>query len=224
MSMIDRILYHARRSLFSVLSLAALLSLGAHAYGQTAPQLLPYSVKVVAGGGTAGGSGWTVGQTCPVSGNTSTDVYGDGCLATEITLTGPRAAVADAKGNVFFTDYTNGLIRRVDALTGVVTAVAGGVAYTASPGTGMACASGSSLTATDAKGDGCLGTQVFVGAPISLAFSPSGDLYFAELGTSASGATFGADVRKIAATGGFITTTGTISMVAGALYLQQVWL
>lgn len=210
-------LYLVRRFLFFTIALAAPVSLCSGAMAQTAPQLLPYSVKVVAGGGTAGGSGWTTGKACPVSGYTSTDNYGDGCLATEIALSGPRTAVADANGNIFFTDYSNGLIRRVDALSGIVTAVAGGVAYTASPGNGAACATGSSLTATDAKGDGCLGTQVFVGAPIGLAFSPSGDLYFSEIGSSASGATFGADVRKIAATNGTITGTGVISMVDGAL-------
>lgn len=216
--MIGRISYFAHRSLLCLFAVGMTLAcVCTVAEAQTAPQLLPYSVKAVAGGGTAGGTGWVAGQTCPTSGNTSTDVYGDGCLATEITLTGPRAAIADASGNIFFADYANGLIRRVDALTGVVTAVAGGVGYAASPAKGAACASGSSLVATDAKGDGCLGTQVYVAAPIALAFSSTGDLYFAEIGTSAGGATFGADVRKIAATNKAITTTGIISMVDGAL-------
>jgi hypothetical protein len=219
-SIFDRISASANRHSLLLFTFVALAGLCSSVTAQTAPQLLPYSAKVIAGGGTAGGSGWTTGETCPVSAFRSTDIYGDGCLATEIALTGPRTAVSDANGNVFFTDYTNGLIRRVDALTGVVTAVAGGVSSTASPGNGAACAAGASTTATDAKGDGCLGTQVYLAAPIGLAFSPTGDLYFSEIGSSsmptAAKAIFGADVRKIAATGGVIAATGgVISIVDG---------
>jgi len=196
-----------------------------------APQLLPYSVKVIAGGGTAGAAGWTAGKTCPVSGFTSTDIFGDGCLATEIAVTGPRTAVTDAIGNVFFTDYTlgaygsnysNGLIRRMDAITGVVTAVAGGVFASASPQSGAYCSGTSGPKASDNKGDGCLGNQVYLADPIGLVISPAGDLYFSEIGATAPGVTyeklFGADVRKIAATGGVIPATGgVISTVDGAL-------
>ena len=206
-----------------------------YAVQPAAPQLLPYSVKVIAGGGTTA-IPLTVGPgVCAPSGNTPTDTYGDGCLATDLVLAGPRTAVADAYGNVFFTDYTNGLIRRVDAVTGVVTAVAGGVAYTASPGVGIACATGASTKASDAKGDGCLGTQVYLFEPIGLVFSPAGDLYFSELSSSSmpagAQAAFGSDVRKISATTvangnngctntsgcQMILTTGVISMVDGAL-------
>jgi hypothetical protein len=214
-----------------------------------APQLLPYSVKIIAGGGTTT-IPLTIGPgVCAPSGNTPTTIWGDSCLATDLVLAGPRSAVSDAYGNIFFTDYqtaatgadnTTGLIRRVDAITGIVTTVAGGVLpYTASPGTGAACATGSSIKATDVKGDGCLGTQILLAAPIGLVFSPAGDLYFAEIGSSttttnwpvAAKAIFGADVRKIAAspvaygsngctnTSGcqMILTTGVVSMVDGAL-------
>jgi hypothetical protein len=175
------------------------------AFAQTAPQLLPYTMKVVAGGGT---SNPAKGGTCPVSGYIATDAYGDGCLATEIllgtsaTAPGPRSAVADSAGNVFFTDYVNGLVRRVDAITGIVSVVAGGA--TASPASGTACGSG---TSTDAIGDGCPGTSVKLSHPASILLSPSGDLYFGDVGQG--------QVRKIAATNGSITTTGTISLIAG---------
>jgi hypothetical protein len=178
------------------------------AQAQTAPQLLPYTSRLIAGGGSA-----TIasGATCPVSGLTSTDAYGDGCLATEIQIgnvatgastPGARAAVADANGNVFFTDYQNALVRRVDAITGIVTAVAGGAA--SSPASGTTCGTGVS---TDAAGDGCLGTLVKLSHPASLVFAPNGDLYFGDAGAG--------QVRKITATAGFITTTGTISLVVG---------
>lgn len=166
---------------------------------QTAPQLLPYTVKLIAGGGT---TAIASGATCPVSGYTSTDAYGDGCLATEIELTAPRYAISDTKGNIFFSDYVNGLVRRIDASSGIVTVVAGGA--TSSPASGVACGTNVS---TDAKGDGCLGTAVKLSHPTGLVFSPAGDLYFGDYGY--------ANVRKIAATAGFITTTGVITMVDG---------
>ena len=198
----------SRRTLLP-LALAALTGFWPSAVAQTAPQLLPYTVRLIAGGGTAV---YASGATCP-SGLKSTDAYGDGCLATEIELgntaagantPGARSAVADAGGNVFFTDYNDGLVRRVDAVTGIVTAVAGGAA--SSPGSGVACGTG---TSTDAAGDGCLGTLVKLSHPAGIVFAPNGDLYFSDTGQG--------QVRKIAATAGTITTTGVISLVAGSV-------
>jgi len=167
----------------------------------TPPQLLPYTVKLIAGGGK---SAIASGATCPSSGFKSTDAFGDGCLGTEILLSVPRYATVDVNGNVFFSDYTNGLVRRVDAISGIVTAVAGGA--TASPAAGTACGA---LVSTDIKGNGCLGTAVKLSHPTDLVFSPqpAGDLYFSDVGYGT--------VRKIAATGGVITTTGVITMIDG---------
>jgi hypothetical protein len=229
-----------RRTLLPLTMVALVGFFCSNMMAQTAPQLLPYSVKVIAGGGTTTLPLATplVPGSCTPSGYTPTTIWGDGCLATDLVLSatsGVRTAVTDAYGNIFFADYINGLIRRVDAASGIVTTVAGGVAYTASPGAGAACATGASTMATDAKGDGCLGTQVYVAGPVGLVFSPAGDLYFSEVGSSsmatAAKAIFGADVRKIAATyvaegtGGcavtagcqMVATTGVISMVDGAL-------
>ena len=202
----------ALRSLVASALLLGVAGLSVTAAAQTngtPPQLLPYTAKLIAGSGTA-----VIGKgsSCPISGFTSTDAYGDGCLATEIELgntaaggstPGARSAVADASGNVFFTDYQNGLVRRVDALTGVVTAVAGGAS--SSPGANTACGANVS---TDAIGDGCLGTAVKLSHPAGIVFAPNGDLYFSDTGQ--------AQVRKIAATGGVIPSTGgVISLIAG---------
>ncbi len=207
--------------------LLVLIGLCASATAQTAPQLLPYTAKLVAGGGTTTLPLTVSAGACKPSGNTPTDIYGDGCLATDLVLSGPRYAVADKNGNIFFSDYANGLIRRVDATTGIITAVAGGVTYANSPSISGSqittapsiCATGSATVPTDYKGDGCLGTQVFLANPTGLVFSPAGDLYFSEVGNSSSPQekVFGGDVRKIAATNGVITTTGVISTVDGAL-------
>ena len=195
----------------SALLFAALLlfGLGANAHAQTAPQLLPYTVKLIAGGGTAAIAS---GATCPVSGFKSVDAYGDGCLATEVQLTTagahiyygefPGYAIADSTGAIFFSDGYNGLVRRIDPTTGVVTAIAGGASST--PGTGVTCGA---YTSTDANGDGCLSTAVKLSNPAALAFDAAGNLYVADVGK--------ANIRKIAATGGAIAGGGIISNVAG---------
>lgn len=170
------------------------------------PQLLPYTVTVLAGGGSA----QSYPGACTQSGNTVLDAYGDGCLATEILLssssttgTGPRYAIADSTGAVFFSDASNGLIRRIDPETGVVNAVAGGA--TASPAPGVTC--GAAISA-DALGDGCNSKAVKLDYPAGLVFGPDGSLYFADYGNH--------DVRKIAATNGVIPATGgVITNVAG---------
>ena len=193
------------RSCFLLFALAIFAGISASAPAQTAPQLLPYTAKLIAGGGSA----IAKGATCPISGFMSQDAWGDGCLATEVLIapsstsgTGARYAIADKTGAVFFSDATNGLVRRIDPITGVVTAVAGGA--TSSPGVGVACGT---LVSTSLDGDGCLGTAVKLSKPMGLVFSPTGDLYFADNGFD--------NVRKIAATGGLITTTGVITHIVG---------
>jgi large repetitive protein len=189
-----------RRLSLASTALLAFACAASGANAQTAPQLLPYTAKLIAGGGPS--ATYKAGATCPVSGLTMSDAYGGGCLATELQLASPRYAVADKDGNIFFSDYTSSLIRRIDATTGVVTTVAGGP--TTSPAAGATC--GANVSA-DAKGDGCLATLVNLYEPTSLAFAADGDLYFVETGN--------ADVRRIAATGGSITTTGVIALVVG---------
>lgn len=194
-----------RRPLLSAFLLLSTASAVPFASAQTAPQLLPYTVKLIAGGGTA----IAKGASCPTSGLTSTDAYGDGCLATEISIatsgtgTGPRYAIADKTGAIFFSDATDGLVRRIDPVTGIVTAVAGGAA--SSPSSGTACGA---YTSTNSDGDGCLATAVKLSHPMGLAFDKAGNLYFADNGYD--------DIREVAATNGLITTTGVISNVAGS--------
>ena len=174
------------------------------AHAQAAPQLLPYTAKLIAGGATTNPAS---GTTCPLSGNISTDAFGDGCLATEVNLGssttgGPKFAVADKNGNIFFGDFVNGLVRRVDAITSVITTVAGGA--TSSPGIGSICGSGVS---TSADGDGCPANLVKLSKPAALVFAPNGDLYFSDNGFD--------NVRKIAAVAGLITPTSIITHIVG---------
>ena len=199
MSITSRFPLASRSGLLHRVAVVFSIGLASAAQAQTAPQLLPYTITTVAGGGAVAIAN---GATCPSSGLTSTDAYGDGCLATEVKLTAPRFVTTDKTGTVFFSDSGNALVRRIDPVTGVITAVAGGAS--SSPASGTAC--GANLS-TDSDGDGCLATSVKISKPEGLAFSAAGDLYFADNGYD--------DVRKVAATAGVITTTGVISNVAG---------
>ena len=168
-----------------------------------APQLLPYTVSIVSGGGIYGGSSkYTVGNYCGT--NTSTaptgtpplpltswptalSTVGDGCLATQVNFSG-NAAAADSEGNVFIVDYTNKLIRRVDAHTGIITTVAGatttaaGSAPTNNPTAGNYCVSGatSGPKSTDAIGDGCPATDVVLTNPEAIALDALGNVWYTD--------------------------------------------
>jgi hypothetical protein len=172
------------------------LLLAGNVSAQTAPSLVPITTKAVAGGGT---SVPAKGGVCPVSGYIATDTYGDGCLATEVLLgtsasaPGPRGAIADSLGNVYFSDYANGLVHRIDAVTGIMTLVAGGVA-TSSTGS----------CATDGRADGCLATLAHLSHPTYFTFDTAGNLYFSDYGYG--------EVRKIT---GVNSSVASVSVTSG---------
>lgn len=107
-------------------------------------------ISTVAGGGAAIGP----------------DGLGDGGLATSALLRGPTDVAVDASGNLYIADSFSGLIRRVDAVSGIITAVAGG----------------GTATGTDGLGDGSPATQARLNNPTSIAVDASGDLYIADTG------------------------------------------
>ena len=155
-----------------------------------APQLLPYTVSVVSGGGTYGGATkYTVGNTCGTNTGTTAptalSTVGDGCLATQVYFSG-NAAVADSEGNVFIVDYTNRLIRRVDAHTGIIITVGGatttaaGSAPTSNPTAGHYCSGSSGPTSNDAIGDGCPATEVLLPDPEAIALDAQGNVWFTD--------------------------------------------
>ena len=194
------------RSRFLLLTGVLVASYCSSAVAQAVPQLLPYTVTAVAGGGTYGttysttAKPFTVGQSCG-SGSSllATDTVGDGCLATQVLLSTPRAAAADSEGNLFIVDSNNQSIRRVDAHTGILTTVAGSIAGTpVYPAKGASCASGSSLTTTSAFGDGCLATQIILAAPEGIAVDAQGNVWFTDY-------TLGS-VRKVSKGTGILTT------------------
>jgi sugar lactone lactonase YvrE len=188
-----------------------------------APQLLPYTVTAVAGGGTYGTTSnyttakgvvftpnpFTVGQSCGAgTALKALNVVGDGCPATDVLLYGPNDAVADSEGNVFIVDFDNRSIRRVDAHTGIITTVAGSTYETANtnPGTGVKCSDGVH-TSTDAWGDGCPATEVFLDNPEAIALDAQGNIWFSDYSLGA--------VREINKSTGIISTVVNTAFVYG---------
>ncbi len=193
-----------RKVLVRVLvGLAGLSCFAAQAASTATPQALPYIVTTVAGGAAsspAAGASCGMGSTL-----VSTDAFGDGCLATQVLLSVPRAVAGDSQGNLFIVDSANVAIRRVDARSGIITTIAGGgVAQTA----GSSCGT---LTSSDAYGDGCLGTAVKLAAPEGLAVDAADNVWFSDY-------TLGS-VRMVSHTTGIIqtivNTTGTTGYKAG---------
>ncbi len=76
------------------------------------------------------------GNIRTVAGGQITNIYGDGGPGTLAGLSTPFSAATDAQGNVYFTDLLvetgDSLVRRIDAVTGIVTTVAGNGDYDAS--------------------------------------------------------------------------------------------
>lgn len=93
---------------------------------------------------------------------------GDGGPATSAVLYGPQSIAIDSNGNLYFADTYNQLVRKVNATTGIITAVAGG---------GLA-------PGTDGYGDGQLATNVELVDPSGVALDSAGNLYIADTGNN----------------------------------------
>ena len=101
------------------------------------------------------------GAVTTVAGDGKPGFTGDGGLATAAELNRPSGVTIDASGNIFIADTDNNLIRRVDAMTGIITTVAGG-------------GTGTKGTATGAT----------LSAPYAVAFDAAGDMYIPDSGNN----------------------------------------
>ena len=123
----------------------------------------------------------------PVAGTGSVStVLGDGGLATRASLHFPAGIAVDPAGNLYIADEYNCRIRRVDAISGVITTVAGG---------------GSGSPGIDASGDEGLASNAQLLGPVGVAIDSVGNLYIADSGTNL--------IREVQA------QTGIISVLAG---------
>jgi hypothetical protein len=150
----------------------------APAVSAQAPVPLPNTISTVAGGATASGSTIT-GGVLPAKGAacfagspyTATDAYGDGCpgLNTAFSSDFRGGLQVDGLGNVFIMDTTNSLLRKLDARSGLVTAVTG----TSITG----C-----TTSSDAYGDGCPSPQTKLGTARGVSVDAYGNVLIAGYG------------------------------------------
>jgi len=136
----------------------------------------------------AGGSAVTV---CGLS----VDALGDGCPATQATLSSPSGVTADNLGQVFVSDTGNNLIRQI-SVQGYISLLAGGAATVCS-------------AAVDTQGDGCPGSLAIFKGPTGLAFDSTGKyLVVADTGNNI--------VREIYTANTWGTSgTGTSTLAAG---------
>jgi gliding motility-associated-like protein len=118
-----------------------------------------------------------------IAGNGTQGFSGDGGLATSAQLNEPRGITLDKFGNLFIADYWNNRVRRVDAITGIITTVAGNGAQ-------------------DYAGDGGLATTASIYTPNDVAVDNSGNLYIADLNNNC--------VRKVMKANGIISTVAGI--------------
>jgi len=111
-----------------------------------------------------------------VAGTGNVGFSGDEGPATEATLSNPMGIAVDRQGNLFISDTFNGRVRRVDALTGIITTVAGN---------GKSGFTGDDGPATDAG----------LGGPGGLALDAQGNLFI-----------WDGRIRRVDAATGIITT------------------
>jgi sugar lactone lactonase YvrE len=121
------------------------------------------------------------GRITTVAGNGIAGFSGDGGPATGAKLGGPGAIATDAAGDIYFADPYNARVRKISAVTGIITTVAG------------------NGTQFD-RGDTGLANQVGIGIPSGVAVDAAGNLYVSN----------GADrVRKVSPDGRITTLAGS---------------
>ncbi len=108
----------------------------------------------------------STGLISTVAGDGTAGFSGDNGPATQAELSGPTGLVLDGAGNLYISDSGNNLIRRIDAVTGLISTVAG-VPGSSGYTNGSGPATGVTLT-----------------GPQGLALTPAGDLLIADSGNA----------------------------------------
>jgi sugar lactone lactonase YvrE len=119
---------------------------------------------------------------------------GDGGKATEAQFNRPAYVIADGAGNLFISDFFNHRVRRVDAVTGVISTYAGS-------GTVDGTTNATDLPKGRFSGDNGPATDAWLDGPTALAVDALGNLFIADA--------YNHRVRKV-------SPDGTITTVAGS--------
>ncbi|MBI4041549.1 MAG: hypothetical protein HY390_06760 [Deltaproteobacteria bacterium] len=121
-----------------------------------------------------------VGRALVVVGANVASYSGDGDHAMEAGLNTPMGMAYDSFGNLYVADRYNHVVRKIDAVSGVITTVAG------RGGSG------------GFSGDGGLATDAQLSSPVTMHITPQGDLLIADMGNHI--------IRKVLASDGTIST------------------
>ncbi|MEK7335964.1 MAG: hypothetical protein AAB111_00690, partial [Nitrospirota bacterium] len=111
---------------------------------------------------------------------------GDDKPAVKSMLHAPEGVVFDAEDNLYVADTMNHRVRRIDAVTGIITTVAGngdsGYEDKNMGGCGAARFVAKESAGTVKHGDGLLGVEAVVNSPVGLTLDSLGHLYICERG------------------------------------------
>jgi len=128
------------------------------------------------------------GTIITIGGNGTSGYSGDNGLAIYAQLNGSYHVALDKQNNVFISDTGNNCIRRIDAVTNIITTICG---------TGIA----------DLSGDTGAASSSVINTPMCIAFDSNGHLYIADFGNNR--------IRKITANAGIITGSCIINTICG---------
>ncbi len=148
----------------------------------------PLATRMVVGSATGSVATFIPGTITTVAGNAAWIYAGDGAGATSSSIFLPFGIAADVAGNLFLADSSNNRIRRVDAVTGIISTIAGN---------GL----------TGYTGDGGLAISAALSGPSSVTLDAAGNLYFSDSGNNV--------VRRIDAFTGIISTVAGSSSLHG---------
>ena len=111
---------------------------------------------------------------------------GDDKPAVKTMLHAPEGVVFDAEDNLYVADTMNHRVRKIDAVTGLITTVAGngdsGYEDKNMGGCGAARFVAKESAGTVKHGDGLLGVEAVVNSPVGLTLDSQGHLYICERG------------------------------------------
>lgn len=142
------------------------------------------------------------GNISTVAGNNSKGYSGDGSQAISAQISSPYSVVLDSKGNFYFSDFDNGVVRMVNT-SGVISTFAGSQAE----GRGY-------------SGDGGAATASAMFSPSGLAFDASGNLFISDFGSGFGSNRVGNDrIREVLASTLIINTvvgSGNVGFTNGS--------